>query len=316
MKTLLNTAAVISLSFTLASAQSVPQTPAGGPAVPVKMVVTAEALYGSAIPPINRADIRVLREKTDLPVTEWISLQGDRADLELYVLIDEKINPNVAPRIEEIRRFVLRQPVTTAVGIAYMHKGEAKIAQAPTRDHASAAKALRPPSGNVSAEANPFTSLSALINGWHTESLRREVLVVTDGVDIFENVGYANMFVDIAVEDAQRAGVQVFCFYAPGAGHSGHSPALIRGGQAYLAELAEQTGGEAYFNVNELEPSPSFDPYLTEVARHLAHQYRITFLATPVAGHAFQRVTFPTPLPNVEVTSAHGFYLDAEALRP
>ncbi len=316
MKTLLNTAAVISMSFTLASAQSALKVVGGERAVPVQMVVTAEPLYGSAVPLINPGDIRVLQDQTNLPVTELVSLQGDKAGLELYILIDEKVNPNPAARFDEIRRFVASQAATTAVGIAYMHNGEAKIVQTPTKDHARAAQALVPPTGNVSAMADPFNSVSALINGWSAGALRREVLVVTDGVDIFENVGYANMFVDIAVADAQHAGVQVFCFYAPGGGHASHSPALIRGGQAYLAQLAEETGGEAYFNSNELEPSPSFEPYLADMTRHFAHQYRTTFLASPVAGHAFRRVTFTTPIPNVEVTSAHGFYLDPEASRP
>ena len=77
----------------------------------------------------------------------------------------------------------------------------------------------------------------------------------------------------------------------PGAGHASHSPALIRGGQAYLAQLAEETGGEAYFNANELEPSPSFDPYLADMARHFAHQYRASrFQPRRFAGHPFQRV--------------------------
>ena len=316
MKTLLSTAAIIFTTFTLASAQSVPRATGGGYAVPVQMVVTAEPLYGSGIPLINLGDIRVLQDQTSLPVTELVPLQGDMAGLELYILIDEKVNPSAAARFDEIRRFISSQASTTAVGIAYMHNGEANTVQTPTRDHARAAQALVPPTGNVSAMADPFNSLSALINGWSVGTPRREVLVVTDGVDIFENVGYANMFVDIAVSDAQHAGVQVYCFYAPGGGHASHSPALIRGGQAYLAQLAEETGGEAYFNANELEPSPSFEPYLADMARHFAHQYRITFLASPVAGHAFRRVTFTTPIPNVEVTSARGFYLDAEASRP
>jgi len=316
MKTFIYTAAVISMSFTLVSAQSSSQVAGGEHAIPVQMVVTAEPLYGSAVPLISKGDIRVLQDQTNLPVTELVSLQGDMAGLELYILIDEKVNPNATARFDEIRRFVESQAATTAVGIAYMHNGEANIVQTPTKDHARAAKALVPSSGNVSALADPFNSLSELINGWSAGALRREVLVVSDGVDIFENVGYANMFVDIAVQDAQRAGVQVFCFYAPGAGHASHSPALIRGGQAYLAQLAEETGGEAYFNANELEPSPSFDPYLADMARHFAHQFRVTFLASPVAGHPFRRVTFTTPLPNVEVTSAHSFYLNAEERRP
>ena len=201
-------------------------------AVPVRMVVTAEPLYGSAVPLIDKSDIRASQDQTSLPVTELVSLQGDQAGLELYILIDEKVNPSPAARFDEIRRFVASQAATTAVGIAYMHNGEAKIVQTPTKVHARAAQALVPPTGSTSAMADPFNSLSELINGWSAGALRREVLVVSDGVDVFENVGYANMFVDIAVQDAQRAGVQVFCFYAPSAGHASHSPALIRGGQA------------------------------------------------------------------------------------
>jgi hypothetical protein len=78
----------------------------------------------------------------------------------------------------------------------------------------------------VSAIADPFTSLRALIGGWSAGVPRREVLVVTDGADIFEDVEPGNESVDEAIKDAQPAGVQVFCFYAPGAGHLGHSSVL------------------------------------------------------------------------------------------
>jgi len=323
MTPFLNTAAVISMSFTLASAQSVFQVPVEQHAVPVHMVVTAEPLYGGQIPSINRGDVQVLHLPTDLPVTEWLPLQGDMAGLELYFLIDERVDPSTTARFEELRRFISSQPATTAVGVAYMKNGEARIAQPPTSEHTLAANAIRTPTGDNSFEANPFTSLSALINGWPTGALRREVVLVTDGIDVFEDVGGATMYLDIGVADAQRAGVEVFCFFAPSAGHAGHSAALIHGGQAYLQQIAEETGGESYFNVNELEPATSFDPYLADVARHLARQYRITFLATPVVRRgvlggesALQRVAFRTPLPNVELTSAYGFYLGAEESRP
>ena len=46
------------------------------------------------------------RAQTNLPVTELVSLQGEKAGLELYILIDEKVNPNPAARFNEIRRFV------------------------------------------------------------------------------------------------------------------------------------------------------------------------------------------------------------------
>ena len=316
-------ALVVSVSLTLASAQSFLHGPAGERPVPVQMVVTAEPLDASQVPSIDRANVRALQGQTQLPVTEWLPLKGDMAALELYVLIDERVDPSATGRFDELRSFISSQATTTAVGVAYMNRGEARIVQIPTKDHARAAKAIRPPSGDNSAEANPFTSLSALTNGWSTGAPRREVILVTDGIDVFEDVGGASMYLDIGVADAQRAGVQVFCIFAPSTGHAGHSPALIHEGQAYLAQLAEETGGEAYFNLNEGEPSISFDPYLADVGRHLAHQYRVTFLATPVAGRpllggeeGFQQVALRTALPTVELTSAHGFYLKAAESQP
>ena len=58
MKTLLNTAAVLFMSFTLASAQSGLKV-VNVSAVPVQMVVTAEPLYGSTVPLISPGDVGV-----------------------------------------------------------------------------------------------------------------------------------------------------------------------------------------------------------------------------------------------------------------
>jgi len=318
MRTLLGAVAVVSMGFTLASAQSGIQSGSGARVVPVQMVVTAEPLQGSAVPQVGREDVRVLQSGTNVPVTEWVPLQGDMAGLELYVLIDERVDPAATARFDELRHFISSQAVNTAVGVAYMDNGVATIVQVPTKDHARAARAVRLPTGDNSAEANPFTSLSMLIYGWSPGAPRREVLLVTDGIDVFEDVEGASPYLDIAVMDAQSAGVPVFCLFAPSAGHAGHSPALIHGGQAYLAQLAEETGGEAYFEQGG-GPAPSFNPYLADVAKHLSHQYQVTFLAaplagnvTPVTGKEFQRVAFRTQLSNVEMISAHGFYLKAE----
>jgi hypothetical protein len=295
---LATTAIAVSMFGSIASAQ----TQAGG--VPVHMVVTAEPVQGSAVPAISRGDVAAWQGRTRLPVTEWLPLQGDKAELELYILIDERVDPNQAALFQQLRRFVSDQPPSTAVGIAYMFNGEAHIARTPTKDHALAAAALRVSSGSESAAASPFMSLSALVNGWTSGAPRREVLAVTDGIDRFGDFGDLNMYVGQTVADVQRAGVVVFCLYAPSLGHAAHSPALIRWGQTYLGQVAEETGGEAYL-------SGSIEPFLADLNRHLAHQYQITFLAPPSSGAVFQAVRFTTEVPNVDLLSAYGFYVRA-----
>jgi hypothetical protein len=275
------------------------QTQAAG--VPVHMLVTAEPVQGSAVPAISRGDVAVWQGRTRLPVTEWLPLQGDQAGLELYILIDERVDPNQAALFEQLRRFISDQPPSTAVGIAYMFNGEAHIARTPTQDHKLAAEALRVSSGSESAAASPFMSLSALVHGWSSGAPRREVLAVTDGIDRFGDFGDLNMYVGQTVADVQRAGVVVFCLYAPSLGHAAHSSALIRWGQTYLGQVAEETGGEAYL-------SGSIDLFLADLNKHLAHQYQVTFLAPPTTGAGFQAVRFTTGVPNVDLLSAYGFY--------
>ena len=272
--------------------------------VPVHMVVTAEPVQGSAVPAILPGDVAAWQGRTRLPVTEWLPLQGDKAGLELYILIDERVDPSQTALFQQLRRFTSDQPPSTAVGIAYMFNGEAHIARTPTQDHKLAAEALRVSFGSESAAASPFMSLSALVNGWTSGAPRREVLAVTDGIDRFGDFGELNMYVGQTVADMQRAGVVVFCLYAPSLGHAGHSPALIQWGQTYLGQVAEETGGEAYL-------SGSIDLFLADLNKHLAHQYLATFLAPPSSGDGLQTVRFTTEIPNVDLLSAYGFYRHA-----
>jgi hypothetical protein len=295
MKPLLLSTVAVSLLCSSARAQEVS-------GVPVQMVVTAEPFQGSAMPAISSGDVAAWQGRTSVPVTGWVPLTGDKAGLELYILIDERVDPAQVALFDRLRRFVSDQPPSTAVGIAYMFNGEARIAQTPTTDHALAAKALRVSSGSESAEASPYVSLSALVNGWgRGEAPRREVLAVTDGIDRFGDFGDLNTYVDAAVADAQRAGVLVYCLYAPSLGHSSHSPALIRWGQSYLGRLGEQTGGETYL-------SGSLDVYLADLSEHLAHQYLATFRASR-SGEPMQEVRFTTRFPNVDLLAAYRFAL-------
>ena len=306
-------ATVLSASAALTFAQD--HRPALGESagtVPVKMIVTVESLRGAEIPPIAREQVAAFRDPdTKLPVTGWIPLggknAGENASLDLYIFIDEGASPNLGNQLDEVRRFVSLLPESASVGVAYMRNGSIDLAQFPVKDHARAVQAIRMPAGTASAMANPYHSLSDLINCgtkcWQPESLR-EVVMITDGIDRFESIGYDNVYVTTAIADAQRNGVIVYSMYAAGSGHSSHSPALIHWGQLYLAQVAEETGGEAF-----AEPAGSFQPYLTDLSAHLANQYLVTFLAKPAK--EFQPIRFAVRTPDVELVAAHGFYLKA-----
>lgn len=227
--------------------------------IPVHVVVTVEPRHGSNVPVIYREDVMVYQGRDRAKVTDWIPLQGERAALQLFVLIDDAASTSLGSQLEDIRQFINAQPSSTAIGVAYMRNGNAEILQNPTNDHAQAAKALRLPLGDSAASASPYFSVVDLIKRWPEGPVRREILMVSDGIDRFGGSGPSNPYVDSAIEQAQRAGVIIYSIYTPGVGHYGHSFWRMNWGQNYLSQISDETGGESYYlGANETgAPKPS-----------------------------------------------------------
>ncbi|MFZ3211680.1 MAG: hypothetical protein WA188_09200 [Terriglobales bacterium] len=288
------------------------ETPAAT-GVPARLLVTVEARHGSNVPVITREDVMVYEGRDRDHVLDWVPAQGDHAALELFVLLDDASNISLGSQLEDLHQFILSQPASTKVGVAYMQNGSARIEQTPTNDPALAAKALRLPMGIAGVNASPYFSLSDLVKHWPATTARREVLMVSDGIDRYYGVGdLSDPYLAAAIEDAQRAGVVVFAIYTPGVGHAGHSYWLTYWGQIYLAKVAEETGGESYY-IGFNGPPVSFIPYLDDLSHRLTRQYLLTFAAKPQKKAGLQRVKLTTEVPNAELVSADRVYVPAAA---
>ena len=250
--------------------------------VPVQMTVSVEAKHGEEVPPINRHDIVVHQGKTVRPVTGWVPATGNSAGLALAILIDDSAAADIGTQLNDIRHFIQEQAPTTLVAIGYMENATVAITQNFTLDHGAAAQTVRLTQGYFGAEASPYLSLSDLIKRLPANPAvpRREILMITSGIDTVYQGSFPNPYVDAAVQDSQCAGIVVYSLYTPSAGHFGHSYWLASWGQNYLAELSEQTGGESYYNLGPQAPV-SFAPYLNQLSRQLANQFLLTFLAEP-----------------------------------
>ncbi len=298
-------AAAIAICAVLAVAQN--RTSVNGAIA--QMVVTVESHDGKDIPKLNREDVMVFAGSDRTPVTEWIPLQGDRAGLELYVLVDDAVSSSVGIQLSDIRRFIEQQPSASAIGIGYLHNGTVEIRQSPTSDHAKAAAALRIPLSSTGTLASPYLSLSDLIKRWPKGSTRREVVLITSGDDPLGGIGPINPYVDAATESAQRAGIVVYAIYTPGIGHAGHSYWRANWAQNHLAQLAEETGAEAY--VMGLGPPVSFAPYLDDLARHLSHQYLLTLRVKPARNATFQPIRLRTEVPDIDLIAPNRVFVPA-----
>lgn len=249
-------------------------------------------------PPALKADDVKIMNAT---ITDWIP-RADGRDLELFVLIDDAANYNFGAKLQELRRFVTAQPAPVSVGVAYIHDGTLQIAENPTTDHARAARALRAPSG--SKTANMYCSLSALMQRWPQESgpkksLRREILMVSTGIDDSANEAAVCVTAETAIRDAERAGVVLYAMYNPVANYLSEKWEKVDSGLVDLAHVCFETGGEAYFMSHN--PVDSIAPFLEDVAEHLAHQYVVKFRLAPGPESGFQAIYVSAASPRLEL---------------
>ncbi len=250
--------------------------------VPVRMVVSVETKHNEALPPISQGDVIVHQGRNVRPVTGWVQATGDNAALALAVLIDDSAGLSFDTQLNDIRAFIREQAPTTLVAVGYMQNGTVYLTQNFTQDHMAAAKSVRVSQGYFGAEASPYLSLSSFIKRWPANPAvsRREVLMITSGIDTVYMGVIDNPYVAASIADAQCAGIMVYSIYTPSAGHFGHNYWRTNWGENYLAEIAEETGGESYYFMGPQAPV-SFAPYLDMMNRQLSNQFLLTFLAEP-----------------------------------
>ncbi len=251
------------------------------PAVSASMTVTAGTDNAKRMPEIQKEDVVVKRGKDVLPVTDWVALRGDRAGLQLFIVIDDASDSSLGTKIDELRAFINAQPATTSIGVGYARNATVQISQDLTTDHELAAKAVQLPLGNVGVYGSPYLSVTELIKRWPETGNRREIILVGDGIDRARRGHNAllNPDLDYASEVAQRTGTIIHTIYTPGVGHWRRNFFDANYGENALAKLSGATGGESWFL--GLPAPVSFTPYLDQLQKILDNQYLITFAVAP-----------------------------------
>ena len=279
--------------------------------VPVQMVVTVKPHHGAQVPAVAANDVQVYQKGQREAVTNWVPLQGDRAGLQLFILIDDTSRDTLSLQFSSIAKFIEEQPATTAIGVGYMRNGTVYLAQDLTTEHALAEKSLRLPIGAAAGYTSPYLALSDLMKKWPATKDRREILMISSGIDPlgggFSNDPFTNPYLDAAFENAQRGGFIVYSIYAPGSGRAGRGLIRTDLAQTGLDLLAQKTGGETYYLA--FGSPVDISPYLRDISNSLKHQYEVTFLAKSARKPALEPVKVKTELPNVGLKTAEDGYV-------
>lgn len=280
-------------------------------AVATKMTVTANFDDRKLAPQIAKENVFVNKGKERLPVADWVAARGDHAGLELFILIDDASESSVGIQFGDLRDFIRAQPATTSIGVGYARNGVVEIRQNFTTDRELASQALRLPLGYPGAYGSVYLSVTDLMKRWPDTPNRREVLMITDGIDRAHRSRNAllNPDIDTAAAVAQRTGTMIHSIYYPGTRHFHRHFWYVTSGQNGLAKLSELTGGEAFFIG---WPAPvSFSPYLNQLQKILDNQYLLTFHATPGKKSGLQYVNVSTNVAGVDLGNPNAVWVPA-----
>jgi hypothetical protein len=266
----------VSLFFVVAPVGVWAQSTGGTQASTIMTALSRTSEESLTIPP---SDVKVKVDGRSADVTSVTPLRGDRAGLQLVILIDSGSRASLGRQMNEIADFVKALPPTTEVAIAYMVNGNAVLEQPLTSDKELALKSLHLPGGTVGSSASPYFCISQLAKNWpsHKMNDRREVVTITDGVDPYEvRFDPEDPYVRTAIHDAIRNNVEVDAVYWHNKGFASHIGFIAGGGQSLLTMLTDQTGGRFYYQ--GLENPVSFQPFFRDLSKRLENQYELSFM--------------------------------------
>lgn len=294
----------------------------------VHIVITDAPLREDAeLPPLQKEDVKVRQGKNNLNVTQLVAAKGDSAALQLMILIDDTLHTEIGNSLNEIKDFISAQPASTVIGIGYMSNAGVSVAQNFTDNLDLAVKAVRLPRGAISTMDSPYLSLISLVKGWPQQKVRREVLMVTDGIDrlrgeapepsrmgpnfglTYHSMPTISVDATSASEISQRYNVIVYSLYAVGVGRAARSSWDLQIGLSGLTKVSEETGGECFsLGTSQLV---SFGPYLGRLQKMLENQYYVEFQAVPKKKVGFQRIKVETELSNSELLAPDNVWVPA-----
>lgn len=258
------------------------------------------------------SSIDVLTVFEDSEPQETLAIRGaTQSPLTMAILIQDDLASPAGGEIKGVADFIRDLPPGSRVMIGYLRAGSLQVRQKFTVDLETAAKKLRIPIGSASASPfNPFTQLRDAVKRFEGQPVgRRAILMVSDGLDLSRGVGSStptqSLDLQRAIDEAQRRGIAVYSIYAPTAGGTaGGNQGFVGNGQGSLNRLADETGGQAFFQGTGAPVS--FNPFLRQLGVLLSRQFALTYLSTH-ASKGFHRIRIESNLTEGSIRHPSGY---------
>ncbi len=250
---------------------------------------------------LNPEMLKLQVNRHDAPITAVTPLVPQKA--QIAILIDDGLRGSFGLQLNEVKQFLTELPPGTQTLVGYMQNGTVRT-RGFSANHEEVASDLRIPLSAGGISASPYFALSDFVKQWPSSpGVARIVLLITNGVDPYNGrpsvMNQDSPYVQTAQEDAERAGVAVYSIYYPDAGMRGGSFS----GQSYLAQIAEATGGQSFYQGSI--PPVSFKPYLEQFRKAILDSYTVSFRvsATREKRDTLTQIKISSSQPGVKVIS-------------
>jgi Ca-activated chloride channel homolog len=264
----------------------------------VRVIFTVTDKHGRYIKDLKKNDFKVVddrkpavqirsfRSETDLPLQVGLLIDAsnsvrDRFKFEQEAAI-EFLNAIVRPRYD--KAFVVGFDATPDVTQDFTDS---------TEDLSKGVKALRAGGGTAMYDALYFACRDKLIKQEQVGSVRRAIILLSDGDDNLSHVTREE-----AIEMAQRADVIVYTISTNISGMKGK-------GDKVLERIADATGGRAFFPFQIRDVSDAF----TSIQAELRSQYAMAYKPADFAADGrFRAIEISTLEKGLRVRTRKGYY--------
>lgn len=293
----------------LAGAVCAQDAQSGSPAL-ARVIITAVASSGKEIPRLGRQDVSVHVDKKPCPVADLTPMGSSSEKLQLAILIDQSSTTRLGQQLKDIPRFIDALPPDSSIAVAYAMNGTVMMQQTFTTDRTAVNKTLHLTTGPSAGNTAIYEALASLITKWPHNTIRREVLLISDGIDVTYGLQQTepgqNPSLERAIELAQQENITVFSIFV-GSGRATRNRFLNMNGQGSLADLTASTGGYAFSQGTQTPIS--FRPFLDDIQKMLGQQYLLTFRPTPSRKPSYHDLKAAVEIPHVKLLAATRIYL-------
>ena len=244
------------------------------------VVTILPAQKNGDVGPVSPQSLKIKVDGKQSSVLNFTPLQEANSPVELVLLLDSGARTSLGTQFQDIQKFVGEMPPNTRMAIAYMENGRAAFASQLSSNPSDVLKGLHVSTGFPGSNASPYFCLSDLAKNWpsHDRTARRQVLMITDGVDNYDRrFDPDDPYVQTAINDSVRAGLAVNSIYWRDMGRFNSGLYTTNAGQSLLSIVSQATGGKSYWQ--GLDNPVSIEPYFQDLRRRLNHQYELSFTA-------------------------------------